>query len=66
MLSSSNQPGSRGFFSREEVLQMITSLPYSQFTPNSNGWNMSGCSQHYTVNPELVLQTLEKDLPRGD
>ena len=65
MLSSINQPG-KAFFTRAEVLRMLELLPYGKYTPTSNGWVTIGHSQFSTVNPEVILQSLERDLTSGD
>jgi hypothetical protein len=63
MLSLSNQPGSRVSFTRAEVLSILQSLP-RQFAPTGNGWNLKGSFPSLELNPEFILQKLEKDLPR--
>jgi hypothetical protein len=63
MLSPSNQPG-KVSFTRAEVLRMLELLTYGNYTPTSNGGGMTGHSKFSTVNPEVVLQRLEQELPR--
>jgi len=44
---------------------MLQSLPSSDFIPGDRCWNKKGWTPYFQANPEVILQTLEQDLPSG-